>query len=502
MTNSPGILDDVSTLTVSPAFIGRQNELTTLTDVYEQARAGATGTVLLGGEAGGGKTRLVNEFAARVHEDTLVLAGGCLELSTAGLAYAPFAAALRQLVREAGAAEIAALLPRDGARDLARLLPEFGEPATESDPATARARLFEQMLALLERLAERRPLVLIIEDAHWADRSTRDLATFLVRSLRDTAVLLIITFRSDELTRTHPLRPMLAELDRVAGVVRLELPRLSRTEVAGQLQGILGHAPDPVLIDAVYLRSSGIPLFVEATAHWDGGSSYAVSESLRDLLLVSVNRLPEETQQVLRTATAGGTHVRHTMLNAVTGLDDLALTAVLRPAVDANVLITDGDGYVFRHALIREAIHEDLLPGEHSRTHRRFAEALTEDPELGGERRYAVELAAHWSAAHDNVRALTAAWQAAADSEMVVRLRRAVADAGEGPRTMGSSPRRGRAGRCRADTGAPAGRRRRLGLRRARPRSGFRPCRPRRTRRGARARTRGPAAPAARQAQL
>src|SRR5690349_12562386 len=130
----PGMLGGVRAHEVSPAFVGRQAELATLIDARDRAAAGTPGSVLLGGEAGGGKTRLIDEFTARVRDETLVLIGGCVELSTAGFPYAPFTAALRQLVREAGATEIAALIPRDGARDLARLLPEFGEPPADRDP--------------------------------------------------------------------------------------------------------------------------------------------------------------------------------------------------------------------------------------------------------------------------------------------------------------------------------------------------------------------------------
>ncbi|MDN3356707.1 helix-turn-helix transcriptional regulator [Actinomadura sp. DC4] len=398
---------------VSPAFVGRKAELATLTDACDRARGGTPGAVLLGGEAGGGKTRLVDEFAARVCDDTLVLAGGCLELSTAGFPYAPFTAALRQLVREAGAAEIAALMPRDGARDLARLLPEFGEAPADRDPDTARARLFEQMLVLLERLAERRPLILVIEDAHWADRSTRDLLVFLLRNLRHTAVLVIITFRSDELHRGHPMRPVIAELERIEGVVRLDLPRLTRAETAGQLAGIIGHAPDATLIAMVYERSSGIPLLIEATAETP---DCGMPQSVRDLVLAGVNRLPEDTQDLLRLASTGGVRFGHTVLSEVAGLSDTALSAALRPAVDANVLLADEEAYAFRHALIWEAIHDDLLPGEHGRAHRRFAEALEANPSLSLAGRPAVEITMHWAKSHDHERALPAAWKAAGES--------------------------------------------------------------------------------------
>jgi ATP/maltotriose-dependent transcriptional regulator MalT len=398
---------------VSPAFVGRKAELSTLADACDRARGGTPGAVLLGGEAGGGKTRLVDEFAARVRDDVLVLAGGCLELSTAGFPYAPFTAALRQLVREAGAAEIAALMPRDGARDLARLLPEFGEPPADRDPDSARARLFEQMLVLLERLAERRPLVLVIEDAHWADRSTRDLLVFLLRNLRHTAVLVIVTFRSDELHRGHPMRPVIAELERIEGVVRLDLPRLTHAETAGQLTGILGHAPDPTLVEMVYERSSGIPLLIEATAdHPDCG----MPQSVRDLVLAGVNRLPEDTQDLLRLASTAGVRFGHGLLAEVSGLSDTALSSALRPAVDANVLLADEETYAFRHALIWEASHDELLPGEHGRAHRRFAEALEAKPSLSLAGRPAVEITMHWAKAHDHERALPSAWRAARES--------------------------------------------------------------------------------------
>ncbi len=409
----PGMLGGVRAHEVSPAFVGREAQLATLADACARARDGIPGAVLLGGEAGGGKTRLVDEFAMRVGDDVLVLVGGCLELSTAGFPYAPFTAALRQLVREAGAAEIAALMPRDGARDLARLLPEFGEPPVDRDPDSARARLFEQMLVLLERLAESRPLVLVIEDAHWADRSTRDLLTFLLRNLRHAAVLVIVTFRSDELHRGHPMRPVIAELERIEGVIRLDLPRLTRTETAGQLAGILGRVPEPAVIDLVYERSSGIPLLVEATA--DEPAS-GMPQSVRDLVLTAVNTLPEETQELLRLASTAGVRFGHTLLVAVADLGETALASALRPAVDANVLIADEETYAFRHALIWEAIHDELLPGEHGRVHRRFAEALEADPSLSLAGRPSVEISMHWARAHDHERALPAAWQAACES--------------------------------------------------------------------------------------
>jgi ATP/maltotriose-dependent transcriptional regulator MalT len=408
LSGSDDILGSVSTHAVSPVIIGRTNELDRLSAAFSTA----PGAVLIGGEAGVGKTRLINEFVGRVHRDALVLVGGCLELGSDGLPFAPFTAALRQLVRDIGIDGVAKLLPGATATGLARLLPEFGEPEGDSTSGEVRARLFELVLTLLERLAESSPVVLIIEDAHWADRSTRDLLSFLIRNL-DGPVFILVSYRLDELHRTHPLRPLLAELDRVDRVERHELGRLTRREVAELAQDLLKREPEPRLVDKIYQRSEGNPLFVEALLGCDGTLACELPESLRDLLLANMQKLPEDTQELLRVASGGGSHIEHALLVSVSGLDDTALTRLLRPAVAANVLTVEGDGYCFRHALIREAVHDDLLPGEHTRLHTRYAEALEEDPELVPSGRAAVELAHHWHAAHNLTWALISAWRAA-----------------------------------------------------------------------------------------
>ncbi|GAA0360858.1 LuxR family transcriptional regulator [Microbispora corallina] len=407
------MLNDMTRRAVSPVFVGRDAELETLGEAYDQARKQATAAVLIGGEAGVGKTRLVSRFAEQAEQDGAhVLVGGCVELSAEGLAYAPFTAALRQLVRETSAAEVAALLPDGAGRDLARLLPEFGEPSGDGESESARARLFELILTLLERLAERRPVVLIIEDLHWADRSSRDLIAFLSRNLRTAPVLMVMTYRSDELHRTHPLRPVLAELARVNGVIRVDLPRFTQDEVAEQMAGILGVAPDFARVDQVFERSGGIPLFVEALL--DSGSECSFPDSLHDLIIGSVERLPEETQRVLRIAAAGGVRVGHDLLAAVGGLSDVDLEDALRPAIAANVLqVADGRAYTFRHALIREAVHDELLPGEHARLHARYAEEIDRDRTLVPHGRAPIEIAHHWYSARDDLWALISAWEAA-----------------------------------------------------------------------------------------
>ncbi|MEV5895590.1 ATP-binding protein [Nonomuraea fuscirosea] len=401
---------------VSPVFVGREEELAALAESFDEAIKGTVTAVLLGGEAGVGKTRLVQRFAeGRAADGAHVLFGGCVELSTEGLAYAPFTAALRQLVREQGPAAVAGLLPEGAERDLARLLPEFGEPSRDGETETGRARLFEQFLSLLERLAEHRPTILVIEDIHWADRSSRDLIAFLSRNLHTPQVLIVMTYRSDDLHRQHPLRPVLAELGRVHGVHRLDLPRLSRDEVAQQMTAILGRTPAYGKVDTVYERSEGIPLFVEAML--ESGDECTFPDSMQDLILGCVERLPEETQRVLRVAAAGGNRVGHALLAAVSGLSDVDLETALRPAIMGNVLqIADSRAYVFRHSLIREAVHDELLPGEHQRLHSRFAEEISKDRTLVPSDRAAVELAHHWYGARNDRWALISAWEAARKS--------------------------------------------------------------------------------------
>ncbi|MBO2451907.1 AAA family ATPase [Actinomadura barringtoniae] len=404
----------MSARTISPVLVGRPTELALLEDALRAAEQGTPGAVLVGGEAGVGKTRLTKEFGARARAgQARVLVGGCLELGADGLPFAPFTAALRELVREISVEGVAELLPGGSASGLSRLLPEFGEPDGDISSGQARARLFELVLTLLERLSEASPVVLVIEDAHWADQSTRELVTFLIRNLGgSTRLLIVITFRTDELTRSHPLRPLLTELDRAEHVHRIELARLRRDEVTELVASILGEEGPPQIVDEIFARSEGNPLFVEALL--DAGSGAELPGSLRDLLLAAVQRLPEDTQEILRVASAGGARIEHDLLSAIAGLDEMTLTRGLRPAVAANVLVVEGDGYSFRHALIREAIHDDLLPGERTRLHARYAECLSD--EVPGEAR-AVEVAHHWFMAHSTVKALVSAWDAIGATE-------------------------------------------------------------------------------------
>ena len=228
-----------------------------------------------------------------------------------------------------------------------------------------------------------------------------------------------MTFRSDELHRTHPLRPLLAELARIDWVDRTELPPLTRGQAEELAAVVLGRSAERGLADAIYERAQGNPLFTEELLACADGCDL-VPDSLADLLLQAVRRLPEDTQEVLRVASAGSGVTSDALLTQVTGYDAGKLTATIRPAVAANVLVTSGDGYSFRHALIQEAVHADLLPGEHAAVHTRFARAIDADPALVPQGRADIEKAHHWYSAHNTTGALTGSWQASVQASNAV----------------------------------------------------------------------------------
>ncbi|MER5864255.1 AAA family ATPase [Kitasatospora sp. NPDC002040] len=414
-------------ISVSPVFVGRGTEITALEAALRRADAGQPQAVLVGGEAGVGKTRVIEEFLATAcASGAVTTVGSCLEVGAEGLPYAPLATALRRLHRGLGAELERAAVGMEG--HLTRLLPEFGADDAEPNDEFGRAQLFEHTARLFERLSAEQTIVLAIEDLHWSDRSTRELLAYLIRTLHRARVLIVATYRTDDLHRRHPLRPFLAELDRLRTVQRLELRRFGRGEVAAQLAGILGAgAPARELVDRIHRRSEGNPFFVEelAAAHQDGCDT-GLTDSLRDLLLVRVEALPDQTQRVLRIAAEGGSLVEHGLLEAVLDEGEDVLIDALRNAVGVNVLRrdSDGEGYRFRHALVREAISDDLLPGERHRINRRYATALEQNGALVCGNGLPARLANYWYHAHDPGRALPTALEAA----RVARRRNAFAE--------------------------------------------------------------------------
>ncbi|HZD01453.1 MAG TPA: AAA family ATPase [Actinomycetes bacterium] len=413
----------------SSSFVGRSAELGRLEAAFAHASSGSPVTVCVGGEAGVGKTRLVSEFAARVRQaGGRVLLGGCIELGEGALPFAPVAEALRGLGRELEPTAFDELTG-PGRPMLARLLPELAqvppEPASVGLTAgpSAQAQLFEAVLALLERLAGRSPTVLVVEDMHWADRSTLDLLTFLAHNLQAAALLLVLTYRSDELHRRHPLRPLLAALDRSGRAERLEVDRFGRADLADLLAGILGAPPDARLLERIYDRSQGNAFFAEELAAGQQDDGRGLPPRLENVVLARIQVLPDDAQAVLRVAAAASCRVEHGLLAAVAQLPEAELLAALRAAVAHQVLIPDpvSETYAFRHALTQDALHGELLPGERVRLHAAFARAISEHPDLVGPNRAttAARLAYHWVKAHDPVRALPAVVQAGLQSQAV-----------------------------------------------------------------------------------
>lgn len=422
------MLGDVETRSVSPVFVGRAGELASLTDALARATAGRPDSVgapggepqalLIGGEAGVGKTRLVEEFLiAAGRREAVVAVGGCVEIGADGLPYAPFSTALRTLRRTLPDEMAAACAGQEG--ELARLLPELGEADRDATDEHGTARLFELTARLLERISADRSVVLVLEDLHWADASTRHLLAYLFRTLRSGRLVVIGTYRADDIHRRHPLRPLLAELDRLRTVRRIELARFNHAEVRRQLTGILAATPEPALVDEIFERSDGNAFFVEELAcSLECGDSAGLSDSLRDLLLVRVEALSEDAQKVARIIAEGGSTVEYELLAAVCGLAEDELIEALRGAVGANLLLAtpEGNGYRFRHSLVREAVSDDLLPGERSRLNRRYAEALEADPTLVRTGERATRLASYWYGAHDPAKALPAVLKASVEA--------------------------------------------------------------------------------------
>jgi predicted ATPase len=422
------IMDIVLRRVSSATFVGRAGELEVLDGALARASAGAPAFAFVGGESGVGKSRLVAEFETRARQaGARVLIGHSLELGGTAFPYAPLVDALRPVARELADCSSDIELPAGTRAALAELLPEFGGVTSHDDrrvgfPAIGGRNphfqpwLFEALLVLIERLGRNGPVALVLEDLHWADPSTRDFLVFLVRSARTEPLCLLVTYRSDELHRRHPLRPVLAELERVPGVQRLAVERFTREEVGEQLAGILDGPVDSALADRLYARGQGNPLYTEELLAAAANGGGELPETLRDALLGRFERLPAAAQDVARVAAIVERPMSHALLSAMSTLEPADLLEGAREAVAHQILVTHADGtYAFRHALVGEAIYEDLLPGERTQLHARLADVLEREPGLLGDvpvTTVRAELACHWRGAHDLPRALGASVEA------------------------------------------------------------------------------------------
>lgn len=416
----------VSRRVSSPVQIGRHEEMAALRAALQRASAGEPSVVLVAGEAGIGKSRLVAEFLTDARADgATVLMGGCVELGEDGLPYAPLVEMLRSLARERDPEQLERLLG-PARQDLGRLVPDLapeGQSPTPGAEASDQARLFERVLGLIDGLATERTVVLAIEDAHWADRSTRQLIRFIVPALREQRVVLIATFRDDELHRRHPLMPLLSELGRSSLVERIELRRLSREETAEHLAGILGTTPEPELVDRLFERADGNPFFLEELAAASaGGDDSALPSTIREIVAVRLARLPADSQHLVSVAAVIGRRAEHDLIATLAGLEPAAALEPLRTTVDERLLVAvdggHGPAYEFRHALVAEALYDELLPAERTLLHAALARALEEQWTSAGDGS-AAEIAHHWHRAHDLPRALEASLRAADEATRV-----------------------------------------------------------------------------------
>ena len=399
----------------SEQFVGRTEELRELELVAEASAAQQPALILLGGDSGVGKSRLIREFEGRLgSQDVLVLRGEAVEQEDGELPYGPLTSALRPLARAGDPAFDE--LGRGSRAQLAALLPGLDdqEPAAGALEPSAQVRLFEALLELLDVLSERQQVALVLEDLHWADRSTRTFVAFLARSLRQERLVVVLTYRADELHRRHPLRPLLSELARLDVVRRIDLPPFSRAEVAEILTDILGDAPSDTMVDRLYERSEGNALYTEEllAAGIEGGT---LPESLRDAFMLRIERLSPDAQRAAR-AIAVGRRLDENVIGEVTEIAPAALQAGLREAVAEHVLVSGEDGLLlFRHALLREVLYDDLLPGERGELHLALARALEARMETDQDREaeLAAAVAGHYAAAGDQPAALRTAVHAA-----------------------------------------------------------------------------------------
>jgi DNA-binding NarL/FixJ family response regulator/tetratricopeptide (TPR) repeat protein len=410
--------------TASPTFVGRVAELAALDEALEAAAQGHTTTVLIGGDAGVGKTRLLDTWNERAREGgARIAAGSCLDLGDTGPAYTSVVEALRDLLGTLDSAEEDTLVGPDRTV-LARVFPELADHADRATvgqqfPRLAQTRLFDRLIDVLHRAAVQGPVVLELEDIHWADPSSRAFLLYLAQVSRDARLLVIGTYRPDEADADRGFRSTLGQLLRRPRVATLPVAPFDRDELREQLSGILGASPSNALLSAIHARSEGNALFAEELAAARDPSA-DLPASVGDATATKISDLSAGARAVLRVASVVGRTASYDVLRSVTSLADAELADALREAVRARLLepVHAGENYRFRHALLQEAIYEDALPGERRRLHAAVALALSEDPDQPPEDGdLAPRLARHWYEAREYDRAFRASHAAATAAE-------------------------------------------------------------------------------------
>lgn len=390
-------------------MVGRDGELGVLRNAATAHRRGESPVVVVRGEPGIGKSRLLRELTAELGQVRPVLWGSCLNISDPP-ALGPIIPVIRNALQALGDTEREDL-PAWTRAAVDRLLSE--DDAASTPLGDARALLFEAFLAIIDRLAVDRAPVLVIEDVHWIDRSSWDLLTYLVHQLDQRPLLTVMTHRP--LPRGNGLRDSLLELTRLPQVTALELEPLTRSLVAEQLAGLTGADPEPDRLESVMARSGGNPFFVEMLAD----DSVAADSRIRAHLLAPLDHLDAETRRVVHVVAAAAPYAGHALLATVADLPEPELSNAVRRAVDAGLLSAEGSGYRFRHVLLRDAIYEEsLIPGERAALHLAIAAAIDADPGLAPPVRHFApsEAGRHWELGGDTTKAIDAYWTSAAQA--------------------------------------------------------------------------------------
>ena len=427
-----------------PVVVAREEEISALEDALLSALRGDGGVVLLGGDAGMGKSRLARELSQRaLRLGCIVMTGACSEADLS-LPYLPF---LEAVGNHLSAVDLDRLGARLGtsAEELAHLFPQLGRPATASgDPMQGKLRLFEALLALLRDAAGTQGLLLVLEDLHWADPATREMLDYLTRRLRSTPVLVLATYRTDELHRKHPLVPTVQGWKRSGQASVIELSPLAPEGVAAMVLAIFDEKEiSDEFRDFLHERCEGNPFVVEETLRdardrghifqtaegWDRADiaelRLRIPKSVRDTILLRLERLALGEVEVLSAASVIGRSCDLSTLCAVTGRDADAVLAALQECVHQQLLEEDErslGAFRFRHALTQEAVYEDMVVPRRQQFHRRVVEALRALPG-----RPAIELAHHMLLA-GNYEEAVGMCVAAAESALIARAYRDAAD--------------------------------------------------------------------------
>ena len=398
-------------------MVGRDEELTRLTDLADMSVEHGARMVLLSGDAGIGKSTLTAHFLGQLRAagwGTHV--GHCIEYADRPLPFGPVVAVLRSLLLDD--LERVDHLVGHHREDLAGLVPELGDgDAGSASLAGDVDRLFDAIASLLGRASEGRPIAFLIEDIHWSDAATRDLLTSLVHNLRSARVLMLVTERSGALEKGNPLRTWLAEQRRFPNVHSIELEGLGEDDLAAQVSSLTGEQADTSFVADLFQRTGGNPYFAHELVVAHGQRAGELPMSLREFLTSRLSQLGDDEREVLRAVAIAGGSVAHPVL--ATMLADLNLGPVIRTLFDAGILQVEDSTYHFSHALLREAILEDVLPFESEELHRAAAEALEANMGLQPDVNQIVALAIHWDRAREATNsALAAAAAASAASRL------------------------------------------------------------------------------------